>query len=304
MQKKGVAISGRLDPSDQQRPAEPSLLEFRDHASYQQYRCENGDVLAERQRITDACKQAGERFHVRGYCDACERFVDLLVDYQGTPNARVSGQPNWRERLVCQCGLNNRMRAAIHVFRQHCSPQPNAPIYVTEQVTPLYRWLTQHFTNVVGSEYLGKTIPFGTLRDDQVRNETLGALSFSPNSFQYILSFDVLEHVPDYRLALVELHRVLRPNGTLVFSAPFIPAHAKTTVRARVDSKGEIEHLLPPEYHGDPLSDAGCLCFYHFGWDLLDTCRAVGFRDAYVVALWSREFGYLGSEQLLFVARK
>ncbi|MEA3638332.1 MAG: class I SAM-dependent methyltransferase [Lamprobacter sp.] len=297
-------IKNRSRTTAPHRPPEPTLLEFRDQASYALYRSRNADMIAERQRVTEALKQAGDCFHVHGYCDPCEQFVDLRVDYQGTPNARASGQPNWRERLVCPCGLNNRMRAAIHVFRQHCRPRSDDPIYITEQVTPLYRWLAKLYANVSGSEYLGKTIPFGTQRKDAVRNETLTALSFAADSFQYILSFDVLEHVPDYRQALAELHRVLRADGVLLFSAPFISAHAETTIRARVDTKGEIKHLLTPEYHGDPLSDAGCLCFYHFGWDLLDTCRAVGFRDAYVVALWSREYGYLGPEQLLFVARK
>ena len=49
----------------------------------------------------------------------------------------------------------------------------------------------------------------------------------------------------------------------------------KNIVRA-VIRDGEIHHLLPPEYHGDPLSAEGCLCFYDFGWELLEDLRAAG----------------------------
>ena len=51
---------------------------------------------------------------------------------------------------------------------------------------------------------------------------------------------------------------------------------------------GTISHLLPPEYHADPL------CFYHFGWDLLDALRSLGFRDTLALIYWTGELGYLG----------
>ena len=51
---------------------------------------------------------------------------------------------------------------------------------------------------------------------------------------------------------------------------------------------GTIEHLHPPEYHGDPLDPGGCLCFHHFGWDLLDLLRDAGFRSVTAYSVWSR----------------
>jgi hypothetical protein len=37
---------------------------------------------------------------------------------------------------------------------------------------------------------------------------------------------------------------------------------------------------------------------------MLDEVRRAGFRDAYALAYWSDMFGYLGTEQFVFVATK
>jgi hypothetical protein len=65
-----------------------------------------------------------------------------------------------------------------------------------------------------------------------------------------------------------------------------------------------VKHLLPPEYHGDPLSSNGCLCFYHFGWEILDELNTIGFKDANALLYWSQDYGYLGEEQIIFTATK
>ena len=52
------------------------------------------------------------------------------------------------------------------------------------------------------------------------------------------------------------------------------------------------------------MSTEGCLCFYHFAWELLDDLRAVGFEKVEALVYWSAEFGYLGGEQVVFKATK
>lgn len=47
-----------------------------------------------------------------------------------------------------------------------------------------------------------------------------GRLPLADASADVVTSFTVLEHVPDERLALRELHRVLRPGGLLVVTVP------------------------------------------------------------------------------------
>ena len=39
-------------------------------------------------------------------------------------------------------------------------------------------------------------------------------------SYDVLIAFDVLEHIPDYQKALEEVHRVLRPGGWAIFTVP------------------------------------------------------------------------------------
>ena len=66
-------------------------------------------------------------------------------------------------------------------------------------------------------------------------------------------------------------------------SAPFILDNHRTITRAAIDGDGKIEMLMEAEYHGDPMSKQGILCFYHFGWDLLDEFRKCGFSSVKLI---------------------
>jgi SAM-dependent methyltransferase len=244
-------------------------------------------------------------FAVSGHCFVCGQRVDFHVDFSYCSFINGERTPNWREHLSCPgCGLNNRMRAAIHILEQAYRPRQTSRLYATEQTTPLFRALRARYPRLIGSEYLGSALPFGTTNAKGIRNESITHLRFPSSAFDHILSFDVLEHVPDYLKGFSECFRCLKPGGTLLFSVPFT-GEPDNLVRAQVNANGTISHLLPPEYHGDPLNAQGCLCFYHFGWELLDSLRGIGFRDVFAFRYWSREFGYLGNgEQLMFTAQR
>jgi hypothetical protein len=164
--------------------------------------------------------------------------------------------------------------------------------------------LKKRFPKLVGSEYLGDTIEFGKTNERGVRNESITKLTFADNSFRFVLNFDVLEHIPNPEDGLREIYRVLTKGGKLLLSVPFLPMQQETVVRARLGSNGGVEHLLEAQYHGDPVSTAGCLCFQDFGWDLLDRMRQIGFRNVDMLLYWSAEYGYYGVEQMMLTAEK
>jgi len=257
--------------------------------------------LFEKNLVPDNCTE----FTFNGYCYLCRTYVDFLVNFAYSYEVDGVLTPNWREHLACpRCHLNNRMRAVLQIFDQVCQPNRKSRIYTAEQMTDVYRFLKLWFPYTLGSEYLGNSVDHGTCDSKGIRNEDLTQLSFANNQFDYILTLDVFEHIPNYQRALAECCRCLRPGGMLFFSVPFNEQAEKNIARAYVSDNGEVIHLLPPEYHGDLLCPEGCLCFNVFGWEILNEINAIGFKDAKALFYWSRELGYLGGEQVLFVATK
>ena len=268
---------------------------------YRFYKLLNADQASWRLEEERRLGEAMEPYS--GYCVVC----GTPVIFQGTWDypCVIDGvkYPNFRETLECvSCKLNSRKRSVVHVMKKLLAP--DARIYMTEQVTPLYALVKNLYSGgVVGSEFLMDAVPPGQSKDG-IRNEDVTSLTFEDASFDAVCTCDVLEHVFDYRKAFLELARVLKSSGWLILSAPFLH-HQDTEVRARLGEDGSIEHLMPPEYHADPLSSEGCLCVYHFGWDILLELKKAGFSWAGVVAYWSKEFGYMGlGEQIFIIARK
>jgi SAM-dependent methyltransferase len=155
---------------------------------------------------------------------------------------------------------------------------------------------------VIGSEYLDET---SGLRLLGINHQDVEALSLEPACIDYILSFDVLEHVPHHPAALASFARTLRPRGRLIMTVPFTINKHDTTVRAEMRDDGHIEHYLPIEVHGNPLDpEGGSLAFRKFGWDILEQLKVAGFADAQVHVYHDRALGYLGGPQSLISAVK
>ncbi len=300
-------------PTDTRRrgaelPPVASIDWFQSKSEYDLWRGNHHTTLAQRfARELTVLPVAAGPFAVAGYCVACESHQEFTVDSgaNDTQPGLLHASINWRESLLCPCcGLNNRMRASIDLFTAHRAGIASGNVYMTEQVTPLYGWMNNRYLGVTGSEYLGEGNSGGTTYDG-IRHEDTTHLSFASDSLDCVLSFDVLEHIPDYSLAINEMFRCLRPGGFLLLSAPFVSDNDQTIVRARLLPDGGIDHLLPAEYHGNPTApDSGSLCYYHFGWDLLDELKKAGFTAARVVSYYSFERGNFGKPQLFFWASK
>jgi SAM-dependent methyltransferase len=277
-----------------------------DREEYEGYRRTHRAFLEELAARESELGKSPPPFTFPGWCPVCEACTEFLVDHQyalGGPDGRLL--PNWRERQVCGgCGLNSRMRASLDYLREGTGATPRDLIYVTEQSTAMYRAIAGRFPLTIGSEYLRDGTQPGQVSPANLRCEDVTRLSFPDCAFEYVLCFDVLEHVHDYHLALQQFFRCLRPEGTLILSVPFDLASDSTVVRARLRDDGTIEHLLAPEYHGDPMSPDGALCFYHFGWSLLSELRTSGWRQVAMHVYASEERGYLGGTQFLIAARR
>ncbi|MCC2632866.1 MAG: Methyltransferase type 11 [Ramlibacter sp.] len=252
-----------------------------------------------------ALREHGGRMHLPRFCLCCNETTPMLLDLESSwEDSDGSRIPNWRERLVCShCGMNNRQRLVAKLVQQAARERAAPRIYLMEQVTPIFQWVRQlPDADVQGSEYLGYQYRGGEVVGG-VRHEDVMALSYADASFDLIVSNDVLEHIPDPAAAFQECSRVLRPGGVVLATFPFHTDREGTLVRAKL-ANGAVEHLHPPQYHGNPVSADGSLVFQDFGWDLLDVMRQAGFSDAACEVYVSDAFGHLGAGLLVFRLRK
>lgn len=261
--------------------------------------------------VDDRMLRSRQPFSFHAWCVACQATTEMRVTwhYCGT-NAEGAVHPAWTETCRCNgCGLNSRMRALLDCLINKLGTAKNASIYLPEKVTPAFKIIKKIFGNVTGSEYLGQDrqpgeTAFLVKTHFGVRHEDLCQLSFSDASFDVVLSQDVFEHIPDYRRAFSECSRILKIGGRLIFTVPFFYDLAKTRIRAKLKAGGEIEHLLPPEFHGNPVSQDGALCFQNFGWDLLEELNQAGFEQSTAHMYWGPWAGHLGFPFFVFSTRK
>ena len=287
------------------RPAKLALTRLSTQREFEEHTVRTQRERARLIELERTLAQNTPSFQTPGFCFVCGRWTEFHSSWAWSYESQGRKQINWREHLLCRsCGLNNRMRAAIHLLAEVGVSLRHSQVYATEETTPLFARLRQRCASIVGSEYLGGTIPLGATNAAGITNQDLTKLTFPDEQFDLILRFEVMEHVPNYCKAFGECARTLKPGGKMLFSAPFDANAVLNRIRARLLADGTVEHILPPEYHGDPLNAEGCLCFQHFGWEMLQQVKQAGFARVWALLYHSRDYGYLGNEQIQFLVEK
>lgn len=123
-------------------------------------------------------------------------------------------------------------------------------------------------------------------------------IPYKENYFDVILCNHVLEHIPDDRLAMSELYRVMKPEGWGIFQAPIDYSLEQTYEDFTITTSEEREMAFGQNDH-----------VRRYGWDYTDRLVSVGFdvtKLNYVKSFSSQElikFGILPSE-IIFHCRK
>lgn len=123
--------------------------------------------------------------------------------------------------------------------------------------------------------YFWPDLDLGEMTPEGVRNEDLTKLTFEDDSFDLIISSDVMEHLFDIEAAYAETLRVLKPGGIHLFSIPNdFPFPERTTPRVAMENGKEV-HIKPARYHnsGDGTK---CLVYTDYGADLTDMIAGLG----------------------------
>lgn len=123
----------------------------------------------------------------------------------------------------------------------------------------------------------------GELLEDphgEVRNVDLERMPFADESFDLVITSEVMEHVRFVDTAHREIRRCLAPGGTYLFTVPYDDALAETW--RLIDPETDEPLVLPLHLHGDPgLRPSGIKSYRVFGRDLVDDLRAAGLEGRY-----------------------
>jgi SAM-dependent methyltransferase len=135
-------------------------------------------------------------------------------------------------------------------------------------------------------------------------NQDLERQTFPDESFDLVVTQDVLEHIFDVDAAAREIARTLRPGGIHVFTTPLMNRARPSTPRAIREADGTITHLAPPEYHGNPMSPDGSLVTWYFGPDLTSRIASAAGTPTIVLALDRLDLGIRADFIDVFVSFK
>jgi len=134
----------------------------------------------------------------------------------------------------------------------------------------------QYGYNAYGMEPSADLVARGKVRGLQIEQGTIESHNFAQGSFDMVCLWDVIEHLPDPKFALVEIRKLLKPDGILLINFPDIG-----TLQAKIAGK-KFWWILSVHLH-------------HFTRkSVRDICSRTGFEAFHFQRYWQTlEFGYL-----------
>lgn len=198
-------------------------------------------------------------FQHQGRCPICEAVVTFTA------------KNLWfRDSLLCSgCGSIPRERALFKVIFDTFPDYKKLSIH---ESSPSNRGaspkLKRECRNYSSSQFFSNVTPGSVDISTGFRCENLESLTFPDNSFDILVTQDVMEHIFDYEKAFKEIARVLKPGGAHIFTVPIINKGKPSECWASRSERGEIVYHHEPEYHGNPVDAKGALVTMHWGYDI------------------------------------
>ncbi len=196
----------------------------------------------------------------QGYCYTCDQEVVFSSEY------------TWlRDHYKCSnCGSIPRERALMYCIEKFYPQWKQLSIH---ESSPGGRGaslkLKNNCPNYQASQYF-PGFPLGEIHSRGWRNEDLENQTFADESFDLVISQDVMEHIFNPEKALAEIARTLKPGGAHIFTVPIVNKEKPSRVRATLGANGEINYLQEAQYHGNPVNPKGSLVTMDWGYDICD----------------------------------
>ena len=193
-----------------------------------------------------------------GYCPVCDSHVTFFSEHE------------WlRDNYVCNnCFSIPRERALMYCIDKFYSNWKQLYIHESSPATRgTSAKLKKNCENYLGTHYYSNFAK-GEIHDSGWRNEDLENQTFPDESFDLVITQDVMEHIFDPAKAFLEIARTLKPGGSHIFTVPLLMKEKPSSVRAVKAPNGDLIYLQNPEYHGNPIDPNGSLVTMYWGYDI------------------------------------
>ena len=126
------------------------------------------------------------------------------------------------------------------------------------------------------------------------------------NTFDLVLTLDVMEHVFDPAKVYAEIWRTLKPGGCYLHTFPIRKDLVQACAPlAKLTPDGTIKHLTEhPEYHGNPIDSKGSLVTHDYGYDISKAIAQWAPFDVRISRFWDETHGVIGEYTEAVVCRK
>jgi SAM-dependent methyltransferase len=194
-----------------------------------------------------------------GFCYCCNSKVTF------------SSQSPWlRDHYKCShCGSIPRERALMYVIEKF---YPNWESSIIHESSPASRGaslkLKNKCNNYVATHFFAD-MPSGQTVQEYV-NQNLEDQTFEDESFDLVITQDVMEHVFNPDKAFSEIARTLKRGGAHIFTVPLVNKSKPSAKWATINDDGTVNFLKAPEYHGNPIDKKGSPVSMHWGYDICE----------------------------------
>ena len=198
-------------------------------------------------------------FENDGYCVCCDKNVKFIATNSW-----------YRDNYICSnCKSIPRERALMYLIEKF---YPNYNLLDIHESSPCKRGaslkLQNKCPNYIASQYYGESDKGKIING--YRNENLESQTFKDESFDLVITQDVMEHIFNPQSAFREIARTLKPGGAHIFTVPLINKERTTECWAKLDDNNNIIFLKEKEYHGNPINPKGSPVTFHIGFYLLN----------------------------------
>ncbi len=225
-----------------------------------------------------------------GFCPVCEKKTIFFK------------KRDWlRDHYHCaRCLSIPRQRVLVHVLQQFFPDWRELDIHESSPSGLTLEKFSVECQNYIPTQFF-PGVSTGAMHQG-FRCEDLATQTFADESFDVVITQDVLEHLISPVESIKEICRTLRPGGVHLFTVPWY-SWQDTKIRVR-KCGDDIEYLEEPDYHANPVDEKGSLVVTEWGRDLVDTIYACSGMTTTVLQIHDKRIGAEAKFIEVFLSKK